>query len=110
MYRDDPSDPFPLDVTGRDHLKFLAVPVLARFAVGGAGLHVLTGPSINVSLGGRLNGERLDVGFVIGGGFYGGLLTVEGRYEEGLKGTRPSFANAGAMRNRALLLLFGIRR
>lgn len=106
--RYDPFDPFPLDIAVTGSLKYLEVPVLARFAIGGGGLHVLTGPSINFSLDDSNN--RLDVGFVVGGGFYGSLLTVEGRYEEGLTSTSPYFADAVETRNRAFLLLVGVRR
>lgn len=108
MYTDDPFDPFPLDITVNGSLKYLEVPVLARFAIGGGGLHVLTGPSINVSLDDSNN--RLDVGFVVGGGFYGSLFTVEGRYEEGLTSTSPPLGEGVETRNRAFLLLFGVRR
>lgn len=112
LYSDDPSDPFPLDVTVTEGLKYLEVPVLARFALGGGGLHVLTGPSINFRLGDADSTERLEVGFVVGGGFYGSLLTVEGRYEEGLTSTPIVSLDAAnvAERNRAFLLLVGVRR
>jgi hypothetical protein len=110
VYSDHPGDPFPLDLTVRQSLKYVEVPVLARFAIGGGGLHLLTGPSINFSLGGREDGERLDVGFVVGSGFYGSLVTLEARYEEGLTSTPLLLADDVAVRNRAFLLLFGVRR
>ena len=54
--------------------------------------------------------EALDIGLVIGAGFYGQLITVEGRYEEGLMDTGLAWLDDEPVRNRAFLMLFGVRR
>lgn len=108
----DPWDPLSLDVEFRSRLNYLELPVLVRFRAGGRGLHVLAGPSLNVSLDCWDCIEPLDVGLVIGAGVYGRLLTVEGRYEEGLMDTGQPWSgrDEGSVRNRAFLLLVGVRR
>lgn len=105
-----PFDPLPLDTNLRNSLNYLEFPVLARVAIGGAGFHLLAGPSLNVSLENWDYIEALDIGLVIGAGFYGQLITVEGRYEEGLVDTGLAWLDDEPVRNRAFLMLFGVRR
>jgi hypothetical protein len=109
----EPVNLLPLDVRVRESLNYLELPVLVRLAVGGGGFHVLAGPSLNVSLENWDFVEAIDVGLVIGAGFYGDLLTVEGRYEEGLRDTKLSLVDLvddEPVRNRAFLVLMGVRR
>jgi len=106
-----PDDPFPLDVDGRVRQNYLELPMLLRLAMGARGIQLLAGPSVNVSLDCWECGHAVDVGLAVGAGFYGSTLTMEGRYEEGLSDTTNLFrGNGGSRRNRAFLILFGVRR
>jgi len=105
----DAYDPFPLDIDGRLTWNYLAFPMLFRLAMGGAGMQLLAGPSLNVSLECWDCGSAVDVGIAVGAGFYGETFTLEGRYEEGLREI-AWWMGDGSHRNRAVLVLFGVRR
>lgn len=112
-----------LSETFKVKLTYIDVPVLVRIGPSsGRGFQVLAGPSFNFNVGAQLivggtfNDERdikadvedVDVGLVVGAGYYGGLLVLEGRYEEGL--TNISTQAAGeSFRNRTAIGLIGIR-
>lgn len=72
-----PQDAFPIDFRGTESLNYLEVPVLLRVRLSEGGFHALAGPSLNVSLDRGDLTEPLDVGVVLGAGFYGPLVTVE---------------------------------
>jgi len=107
---DDPLGLFTFDERFAVSLNYLEVPVLARVAIGGRGLQLLAGPSINFSLDRNASVDLLDIGLVVGGGFYGRLITLEGRYEEGVTGSTSGPNEDQGVRNRAFLLLFGVLR
>jgi hypothetical protein len=104
-------------------LSYIDVPVLVRIGpASGRGFHVLAGPSFNFNvgaqliIGGTFNDEQdfkdevedVDVGLVVGAGYYGPYLIVEGRYEEGLTNT-STLSDDENYRNRGFIALVGIR-
>jgi outer membrane immunogenic protein len=112
-----------LGETFKVKLSYIDLPVLLRIGPSsGRGFHVLVGPSFNFNvgaqliIGGTFNDEQdfkdeiedVDVGLVVGAGYYGGLLILEGRYEEGLTNvaTRPASENYN---NRTFIAMIGIR-
>lgn len=101
-------DPFPLDIDGRLTWNYLEFPMLFRLAMGGAGMQLLAGPSLNISLDSWQCGPAVDVGIAVGAGLYGETFTMEGRYEEGLR--EIWWMDPGSRRHRAFLVLFGVRR
>jgi hypothetical protein len=100
---------------------YIDVPVLVR--VGPPGFKVLAGPSFNFNI--RAKGtsegepdedlkddiEPFEFGLVIGAGFYGSVLIVEGRYQEGLTNVAKStfIDDDESYRNRSFAALVGIR-
>ena len=102
-------DPLPLNIDGRVRQNYLELPMLLRVAMGAGGIQALAGPSVNVSLDCWDCGPAVDVGIAIGGGFYGETFTMEGRYEEGLREIYRLLGDE-SHRNRAILVLFGVRR
>ena len=102
-------------------LDYIDIPVLVR--MGPPGFKVLAGPSFNfnISAKGTEEGEPdedlkdeiepFEFGLVIGAGFYGSILIVEGRYQEGLTNvTKSTFIdNDESYRNRTFAILAGIR-
>jgi hypothetical protein len=110
------------DETFKLKLSYIDLPVLLRVGPSsGRGFHLLAGPSFNINVGAQLivggtfndeedykdEVEDLDIGFVVGGGYYGGLLIAEGRYEEGLKNV--STLSDDSYRHRGFLAMVGIR-
>jgi outer membrane immunogenic protein len=112
-----------LGETFKVKLSYIDLPVLLRIGPSnGRGVHVLVGPSFNFNagaqliVGGTFNDEQdfkeeiedVDVGLVVGAGYYGGLLILEGRYEEGLTNvaTRPA---SESYHNRTFIGMIGIR-
>ena len=103
------------------NLDYIDIPVLVR--VGPPGFKVLAGPSFNFNI--RAKGteegeadedfkdeiEPFEFGLVIGAGFYGSILIVEGRYQEGLTNVaKSSFIDDDeSYRNRSFAALVGIR-
>jgi hypothetical protein len=98
------------------------LPILLRIGPSsGRGLHVVAGPSFNFNIGAQLivgdtfndeedykdEVEDIDVGLVIGAGYYGGLLIVEGRYQEGLRSTAALVDES--YRNRGFVAMVGVR-
>lgn len=102
-------DPLPLNIDGRVRQNYLELPMLLRVAMGAGGIQALAGPSVNVSLDCWDCGPAVDVGIAIGAGFYGETFTMEGRYEEGLREIYRLLGDE-SHRNRAILVLFGVRR
>ena len=117
------SKPF-LGATLDVNLDYLEVPLLVRLGPSsGQGFHVLAGPSINFLTSARASvegefgededikddTESIDIGLVLGLGYYGRLLLFEGRYEEGLRNVAKSTDNDESLRNRAFMLLMGVR-
>ncbi|MGE0461001.1 MAG: porin family protein [Vicinamibacterales bacterium] len=102
-------DPLPLNIDGRVRQNYLELPMLLRVAMGAGGIQALAGPSVNVSLDCWDCGPAVDVGIAIGAGFYGETFTMEGRYEEGLREIYRLLGGE-SHRNRAILVLFGVRR
>jgi hypothetical protein len=110
-------------------LDYLDIPVLLRVGPSsGRGFQFLAGPSFNFNTkaelvldvpffnepGGDIKDqvESLDIGVVLGGGYYGPGFLVEGRYEEGL----TNVVNLPAVldqtqdyKNRTFSVMFGIR-
>lgn len=113
-----------LDTDLKVEFDYLQVPVLVRLGPSnGQGIHVLAGPSFNVLTRARAieegafgededikdETESMDVGLVVGLGYYGRLLLVEARFEEGLRNV-PKFPEADEdYRHRAFMILGGIR-
>lgn len=112
-----------LDETFKLKLSYIDIPVLLRIGPSsGRGFHVLAGPSFNVNVGAQLivggtfndeedykdEVEDIDVGLVVGAGYYGGLLIVEGRYQEGLRNVAAQSEDE-SYRNRGFAALVGIR-
>lgn len=113
-----------LDTELRLELDYFQIPLLARFGPeDGRGFHVLAGPSINFLSEahayevGVFSGdedikdetEAVDIGLVVGLGYYGRLLLVEGRFEEGLRNVPKFPEDDENYRNRAFMILGGIR-
>lgn len=103
-------------------LAYIDIPILLRIGPSsGRGFHVVAGPSLNVNLGAQLivgdtfndeedykdEVEDFDVGLVVGAGHYGGLLIVEGRYQEGLRNIAA--LSDRSYRNRGFAAMVGIR-
>jgi hypothetical protein len=103
---------------------YIDVPVLIRVGgSGGLGFQVLAGPSFNFNI--RAKGtaegdpdedlkddiEPFEFGLVVGAGFYGRVLIVEGRYQEGLTNVvKTTFIDDDeSYRNRSFAALVGIR-
>ena len=110
------------------NVDYISVPILARFSLTGAnGLQFLAGPSFNFVARARLTADALvfeegsvdrdiksevedvDFGFVIGAGYYGSLLLVEARFEKGFSNVPKFFDDAKSYRNRAYMVMAGIR-
>jgi hypothetical protein len=103
------------------NLDYIDIPVLVR--MGPPGFKVLAGPSFNFNIGakGTEEGEPdedfkdeiepFEFGLVVGAGFYGNILIVEGRYQEGLTNVAKStfIDNDESYRNRSFAALVGIR-
>jgi hypothetical protein len=108
-------------------LDYIDVPVLLRLGVtGGKGLQFLVGPSFNFNTSAKseLSGafeeeteikddiEDFEVGLVLGVGYYGRRVLVEGRYQEGLTDIVKAtdfFDEADSYKNRTFLVLFGVQ-
>jgi len=116
-------EPF-LGNTLKVEFEYVEVPLLLRLGpTDGLGFHVLAGPSLNFLTRARAieegrfgededitdETESVDVGLVAGVGYYGRLLLVEGRFEEGLRNVPKSPENDETYRNRAFMVLAGIR-
>jgi hypothetical protein len=117
--------PSDVDQTVALELDYIDVPVLLRLGPsGGNGLQFLVGPSFNFNIGARtvLEGiidedadvkdeiEDFEMGLVLGGGYYGSVVIVEGRWQEGLTDI-SSFREFGdsTYKNRTFLVLVGVR-
>jgi len=120
------SAPEGIDESVTLKLDYIEVPVLLRFGpMGRNGLQFLVGPSFNFNTRARvvLEGmfddeedvkdgfEDFELGLVLGAGYYGSPLIIEGRYEEGLTGIAddPGFSEADTYRNRTFMVLMGFR-
>jgi hypothetical protein len=103
-------------------LTYIDMPVLLRIGPSSSrGFQVLAGPSFNVNIGAQLivgdtfndeedykdEVEDIDVGLVVGAGYYGGLMIIEGRYQEGLRSTAA--LTGESVRNRGFVAMVGIR-
>jgi Outer membrane protein beta-barrel domain len=116
-------DPFDSAAFGFN-LDYIDIPVLIRVGPsGGEGFHLLAGPSFNFNI--RAKGtedgepdedfkdeiEPFEFGLVVGAGFYGSVLIVEGRYQEGLTNVaKATFIDDDeSYRNRSFAALVGIR-
>jgi hypothetical protein len=113
-----------VDETFKFNLDYLDVPVLLRVGPS-SGFQFLVGPSFNFNTGATIKSEGIvegdedfkddvedvEVGLVLGGGYYGGLLVVEGRYQEGLTNIAKfeEFEFEEDYRNRSFTLLVGVR-
>ena len=116
-------DPFD-NVKFEFQVDYIDVPVLIRVGPSsGRGFQVLAGPSFNFNI--RAKGaaegepdedlkddiEPFEFGLVVGAGFYGSVLIVEGRYQEGLTNVAKStfIDDDESYRNRSFAALVGIR-
>jgi hypothetical protein len=107
-------------------LDYIGVPVLLRLgATGRNGLQFLVGPAFNFNVAARakFSGvfdeeedvkdevENIDIGLVLGAGYYGSIVIVEGRYEEGLTDIAEftDFGEDENYRNRGFTVLVGLR-
>ncbi|MGE0461000.1 MAG: porin family protein [Vicinamibacterales bacterium] len=113
-----------LDTDLKVEFDYVEIPVLVRLGPSnGQGIHVLAGPSFNFLTRARAieegtfgededikdETESVDVGLVVGLGYYGRLLLIEGRFEEGLRNV-PKFPESDEKyRNRAFMILAGLR-
>ncbi len=106
---------------------YIDVPILLRLGVtGGRGLQFLVGPSFNFNTGAKLKVsgafeaeedikdqiEDFEFGMVVGLGYYGRRLLLEGRYQEGLTdvATFTDFVDdAITYKNRTFLVLIGVQ-
>jgi len=105
---------------------YINVPVLLRLGLtGGTGLQFLVGPSFNFNTSAKVAFEGLfddeedikdevediEIGLVLGAGYYGSLLIIEGRYEEGLTDIADfrDFGEEENYKNRTFMVLAGIR-
>jgi hypothetical protein len=117
--------PSGIDETLEVRLDYIDVPVMLRLGpTGSRGFQFLVGPSFNfntnakVVLEGVIDDEEdikdevedFEMGLVIGAGYYGSLITVEGRWQEGLTDT-SDFRDIGdeTYKNRTFLVLLGVR-
>jgi len=110
------------------NVDYISVPILARFSLTGAnGLQLLAGPSFNFVARARLKADALvfeqgsvdrdiksevedvDFGFVAAVGYYGSLLLVEARFEEGFSNVPTFLDDSQSYRNRAYMVMAGIR-
>lgn len=104
-------------------LSYIDLPVLVRIGpANGRGFHVLAGPSFNFNIGAQLivggtfndeedfkdEVEDVDIGLVVGAGYYGTLLILEARFEEGLTNV-STFADDESYRNRTIIAMVGMR-
>jgi hypothetical protein len=101
-------------------LDYLDIPVLVRLGAGDSGLTLVAGPSFNFNV--RATGtaedqddedlgddiEDLDIGLVFGAGYYGTVLIIEGRFEEGLTKV-ATFSGSDTNRNRTFMVMAGVR-
>ena len=120
------SAPSGLDQNVAFTIDYIDVPVLLRLGpAGGNGLQLLAGPSFNFNTAARvvLEGtfdseedikdevEDVEIGLVVGAGYYGPMLIVEGRYVQGLTDISnfPEFGEKETYRNRSFQVMVGIR-
>lgn len=118
--------PSGFDETLEVRLDYIDVPVMLRLGpTGGNGFQFLVGPSFNFNTNAKvvLEGvideeedikdevEDFEMGLVIGAGYYGSLITVEGRWLEGLTDTSDfrDFGEDETYKNRTFLVLLGVR-
>jgi hypothetical protein len=118
--------PSGIDETFHLRLDYIDIPVLLRLGpTGGKGLQFLVGPSFNFNTSAKtvLEGavdadddikddiEDFEIGLVFGAGYYGSVVTVEGRYQEGLTDIADfrDFSDDVTYKNRTFLVLFGVR-
>lgn len=117
--------PGDVDQTFTLELDYIDVPVLLRLGPsGGNGLQFLVGPSFNFNIGARsvLEGfidddedvkeefKDFEMGLVVGGGYYGSVVIVEGRWQEGLTDISAIRESGDSTyRNRTFLALVGVR-
>jgi len=113
-----------VDETFKFNLDYLDVPVLLRIGPS-AGFQLLVGPSFNFNTGATIKSEGIvneeedfkeevedvEVSLVLGAGFYGRFLILEGRYQEGLTNIAKfeDFEGQEDYKNRSFTLLAGIR-
>jgi hypothetical protein len=115
----DPNGSVPFEFK----LDYIDIPVLVRVGgTGPSGFKVLAGPSFNFNIRARAvqedqfnpdedikdNVEAFEVGLVLGAGFYGTRLIVEGRFQEGLTNVLKGVEDE-THRNRSFAALVGIR-
>lgn len=113
-----------LDSELKVEFDYLQLPVLVRLGPSnGQGIHVLAGPSFNFLTRARAieegtfgededikdETEEMDIGLVVGLGYYGRLLLVEARFEEGLRNVPKFPEDDENYRHRAFMILGGIR-
>jgi hypothetical protein len=119
--------PSGIDEAFEMKVDYIDVPILLRLGVtGGRGLQFLVGPSFNFNTSAKfeLSGEfaeeedikgeieDFEVGLVLGVGYYGRRVLVEGRYQEGLTDIIDAtdfFDDAAQYKNRTFLVLFGVQ-
>jgi hypothetical protein len=118
--------PSGIDETFHMKLDYIDVPVLLRLGpTGSKGLQFLVGPSFNFNISATtvLEGaidadddikddiEDFELGLVVGAGYYGSVVTVEGRYQEGLTDISDfrDFGDDEEYKNRTFLVLLGVR-
>jgi hypothetical protein len=118
--------PSGIDETFELRTDYIDVPVLLRLgATGGKGLQFLVGPSFNFNTSAKavLEGafddetdikdeiEDFEIGLVIGVGYYGSRVLVEGRFQEGLTDIAKftEFFDDETYKNRTFLVLFGVQ-
>jgi hypothetical protein len=101
-------------------LDYIDLPVLLRVGAGDSGFTLLAGPSFNFNVGATGTAEDQDdedigddiedfeLGLVVGAGFYGRTLIVEGRFQEGLTNV-ATFDVDEDNRNRSFMVLVGVR-
>ena len=113
-----------VDETFKFNLDYLDVPVLLRVGRSN-GFQFLVGPSFNFNTGATIKSEGIvdeeedfkdevedvEVALVLGAGFYGRLLILEGRYQEGLTNIAEfdEFEFQEDYKNRSFTLLIGVR-
>ena len=118
--------PSGIDETFELKVDYIDVPVLLRLGVtGGKGLQFLVGPSFNFNTSAKavLEGvideeedikdeiEEFEIGLVLGAGYYGSRVLVEGRFQEGLTNIAKisDFFDDATYKNRTFLVLLGVQ-
>lgn len=100
---------------------YLQIPVMLRINAGGdtpSGFRVfgVVGPAVDFKIGDEVEGFTLDDGFegmdvslVFGGGVEVARISVEGRYEKGLRRINDTFSSVNEIKKQAFSILFGFR-